>query len=87
MTEWNWDVAKEVWFEEGMEEGREQGREEGREEGREQGRGQGLKAAKKEDARNALAKGFTPEIISEITGLDVETIRQLSTQQAETPEN
>jgi predicted transposase/invertase (TIGR01784 family) len=60
MTEWNWDDAKEVWFEEGREEG--------------------LKTAKKEDARNALAKGFTPEIISEITGLDVETVRQLSIQ-------
>jgi hypothetical protein len=65
MTEWNWDDAKEVWFEEGREEGLEEG----------------LKTAKKEDARNALAKGFTPEIISEITGLDIETVRQLSMQQ------
>jgi hypothetical protein len=45
---------------------------------RAEGREEGLEAAKKEDARNALAKGFTPEIISEITGLDVEAILQLS---------
>ncbi|MDR2305225.1 MAG: Rpn family recombination-promoting nuclease/putative transposase [Treponema sp.] len=30
MTEWNWDDAKEVWFEEGMEKGMEKGMEEGR---------------------------------------------------------
>ena len=29
MTEWNWDDAKEVWFEEGLEQGREQGLEQG----------------------------------------------------------
>jgi predicted transposase/invertase (TIGR01784 family) len=65
MTEWNWDDAFAVQRAEGREEGREEGQE----------------AAKKEDARNALAKGFSPEIISEITGLDVETIRQLSVRQ------
>jgi flagellar biosynthesis/type III secretory pathway protein FliH len=36
LTEWNWDDAKEVWFEEGREEGLAEGREEGLAEGREE---------------------------------------------------
>jgi hypothetical protein len=56
-TEWNWEDALAVRFEEGKEEGREEGRE--------------------EIARNALAKGLTPDILREITGLDIETIRNI----------
>jgi hypothetical protein len=55
-TEWNWDDAKVVWYNEGREEGRE------------------------EIARNALAKGMSPEAVSEITGLDAETIKKLAGQ-------
>jgi hypothetical protein len=61
-TEWNWDDALAVRFEEGLEEGREKGREKGRE----------------EIARNALAKGLPLDIIGEITGLDIETIRNIT---------
>jgi predicted transposase/invertase (TIGR01784 family) len=57
-TEWNWDDALAVRFEEGREEGIEKGRE--------------------EIARNALAKGLPPDIIGEITGLDIETIRHIA---------
>jgi predicted transposase/invertase (TIGR01784 family) len=64
-TEWNWDDALAVRFEEGVEEGIEKGMEKGIEKGRE------------EIARNALAKGLPPEIIGEITGLDIETIRHI----------
>jgi predicted transposase YdaD len=53
-TEWNWDDALAVRFEEGREEGRE------------------------EIARNALAKGLPPDIIREITGLDIEAIRNIA---------
>ena len=53
-TEWNPELAKEVWYEEGMEKGRE------------------------EIARNALVKGLPIEIICDITGLDVETIKKLN---------
>ena len=35
MTEWNWDDAKQVWFEEGIEEGIEQGVVKGRKKERE----------------------------------------------------
>ena len=60
-TEWNWDDALAVRFEEGREEGWEKGQEEGRE----------------KIARNALAKGLPLDIIREITGLDIETIRNI----------
>jgi hypothetical protein len=53
-TEWNWDDALAVRYEEGREEGRE------------------------EIARNALAKGLPPDIIGEITCLDIETIRHIA---------
>ena len=58
MTEWNWDDALAVRFEEGLEEGREEGLE--------------------EVARNALAQGIPIDVIKTITGLNVETIKNLS---------
>jgi hypothetical protein len=57
-TEWNWDDALAVRFEEGMEEGMEKGRE--------------------EIARNALMEGLSTETIQKITGLDIETIRNIA---------
>jgi predicted transposase/invertase (TIGR01784 family) len=57
LTEWNWDDALDVRFEEGCEEG-------------------GNKKAE-EIARNALAKNIPIETVMEITGLDIETIRNL----------
>jgi predicted transposase YdaD len=65
-TEWNWDEALEVRFNEGWEGGLEKGIEEGWEKGRE------------EIARNALSRGMSPEAVSEIAGLDIETIRRLA---------
>jgi predicted transposase/invertase (TIGR01784 family) len=64
-TEWNWDDALAVRFEEGLEEGLEKGREE-------------MEKGREEIARNALAKGLSPDIIREITGLDIETIRNIA---------
>jgi hypothetical protein len=37
-----------------------------------------LQEGLKKTARNALAKGFSVDIVREITGLDMETIVQLS---------
>ena len=54
---------------EGFTQGLTQGREEGREEGKEK--------EKIEIARNALAEGLAPEIVSKITGLSEETIKEL----------
>jgi predicted transposase/invertase (TIGR01784 family) len=63
MTEWNWDDALAVRYEEGHEDGE----------------AKGLETAKINIARNLLAKGSTPEFVSEITGLDMDTIEGLRT--------
>jgi hypothetical protein len=52
-TEWNWDDALAVRYEEGREQGRE------------------------EIAKNALDKGIPIDTVSEITGLDIETINRI----------
>jgi hypothetical protein len=57
ITEWNWDDALAVRFEEGLEEGMEKSRE--------------------DIARNALIKGLPLDVIHDITGLDIETIKSL----------
>ena len=85
MTEWNWDDALAVRYEEGHDDGWDEGRVEGLEEGIEKGREEGLEEGiekgrcneKLEIARNLLAKGSTPEFVSEITGLDMDTIEGL----------
>jgi flagellar biosynthesis/type III secretory pathway protein FliH len=61
MTEWNWDDALAVRYEEGMEQGREEGLEEGR----------------MIIARNLLFKGCMPEFVQEITGLSMDEIAKL----------
>ena len=76
MTEWNWDDALAVRFEEGIEEGLEKGREEGLE----KGRGEGLEKGREEIARNALREGSSIEFVKRITGLDDGTIRKLQGQ-------
>ena len=64
-AEWNQEDALAVRYEEGREEGIEQGIE--------QGIGQGIEKT----ARNALAQGFSFEVIQSLTGLDLETIKRL----------
>ena len=61
LEEWNIEDAKVVWREEGLEEGLEKG----------------LNKGKIEIARNALAEGFTHEVVQKITGLSEETIKEL----------
>jgi len=53
MTEWNWDDALAVRYEEGLEKGRE------------------------EIARNALAEGLSFDFVHKITGLDMETLKNI----------
>ena len=65
MTEFNLEDAQKVWYEEGMEEGWEKGREEGK------------NKASFEIVQNALAKGLPIDVISDITGLDINTIKTL----------
>jgi predicted transposase/invertase (TIGR01784 family) len=61
-AEWNQEEALEYRYEEGRNEGRREGRNEGR----------------KDDARRAIAKGLSLDLVSDITGLPIETIQSLS---------
>ena len=61
LTEWNTEEAKVVWREEALEEGLVKGRAEGL----------------VEVAKNALAEGASVEFVKKITGLDLETIKNL----------
>ena len=65
MTEWNWDDALAVRFEEGKEDGLEQGLE------------QGHADEKLQIARNLLTEGSTPEFVQKITGLDMNAIKNI----------
>jgi predicted transposase/invertase (TIGR01784 family) len=79
MTEWNWDDALAVRYEEGIERGLNQGREEGLEQGREEGLEEGLEQGRKEKliiARNLLAEGSTSEFVQKITGLSLDEIER-----------
>jgi len=65
LTEWNQDEAIEV------------AREEGREDGLEEGMEKGMEEEKLIIAKNLLSKGSTLEFVHEITGLSLETIKEL----------
>jgi predicted transposase/invertase (TIGR01784 family) len=65
ITEWSLDEAKEVWFEEGVEKGMEKGVEKGVE----------------KTALNALAKGYSPGQVCDITGLDMEAVMKIQADQ------
>jgi flagellar biosynthesis/type III secretory pathway protein FliH len=58
LTEWNWDDAKQVWFEEGMEEGLEKGMEEGLEKGRLEGMEEGLEKGMEEGLEKGRLEGM-----------------------------
>ena len=52
-------------------------REEAREEGREEGRAEGWGKGREDVARKALVEGVSVDLISKITGLDIEIIKTL----------
>ena len=88
-TEWNWEDALAVRFEEGMERGIEQGFDQGMERGIEQGMAEGMERGIEQGfdqgreegigdvARKLRAMGIPAEQISAATGLDIETIESL----------
>jgi flagellar biosynthesis/type III secretory pathway protein FliH len=80
-TEFNMDVAKKIWREEGVEEGIEKGIERGiergREQGREEGMGIGMEKGIEKAAKAALAKGLSMSDVADITGLGEEALRKL----------
>ncbi|MCL2137667.1 MAG: hypothetical protein FWH40_09190, partial [Coriobacteriia bacterium] len=61
----------------GIEQGRNEGREEGRNEGRAEGRNEGRAEKGLSIAKSALAKGLSPELVAEITGLDLASVKEL----------
>ncbi len=77
LTEWNWDDALAVRFEEGIEQGMIQGIEQGMIQGIEQGREEGIEQGMEKTARNALEEGLPIDIIQKITGLDTDIIRHI----------
>ena len=62
---------------EGLAEGRAKGLAEGRAEGHAKGLAEGEKNKTIEIANNAIAMGFSPEQIQKMTGLSLETIKEL----------
>jgi predicted transposase YdaD len=60
-AEWNWDDAMAF----------------ARKEAREDGIEEGMEKERLEIARNLLAEGAAPEFIQKVTGLDMETIKNL----------
>jgi predicted transposase/invertase (TIGR01784 family) len=81
-TEWNLEDALAVRFQEGVEAGFQMGYQAGLQEGMQEGLQEGLQEARQEVdeefARNALAQGIPLEVVSKISGMDIETIRRLS---------
>ena len=70
-------VNKEEAFEEGKEEGLQQGLKQGLKQGIEQGIERGSLKEKNEIARNMLKENINIEIISKVTGLNIEQIKKL----------
>ena len=70
-------IGREEGLAEGRAEGRALGREEGRAEGLAEGLAEGEAAARLEDARRFKELGVAVDIISQATGLSVETIEGL----------
>lgn len=62
-------------------EGEEHGLQKGMQKGIQEGRKEGKQESREEIARNALSKGLSIELIRDITGLDIETINNLATNQ------
>ncbi|MCL1991920.1 MAG: hypothetical protein FWG66_03115, partial [Spirochaetes bacterium] len=78
LGKWNMEDAlaesrEEAW-EEGLEEGEARGREAGQAIGREEGAARALEST----AKNALAQGLPADMVSKITGLDIETINSFA---------
>jgi predicted transposase YdaD len=74
MTEWNWDDALAVRFEEGLEKGLEEGLERGLEKGMEEG----LEKGQEETVKNLLDFGMEAEQISRALKIPLETVLRYS---------
>ena len=64
-------------WETGMEKGLQEGREQGMKQGMQQGLQQGIRQERQDIVFRMLEKGMDPEVIADLTGTDVEEIREL----------
>ena len=71
------NYARDIATERGMRKGMKKGLQEGRQVGIQEGRAEGLQEGIEAVARNALAQGASLDFVQKITGLDMETIKQL----------
>ena len=60
-----------------MEKGLQEGREQGMKQGMQQGLQQGIRQERQDIVFRMLEKGMDPEVIADLTGTDVEEIREL----------
>jgi predicted transposase/invertase (TIGR01784 family) len=63
---------------EGIREGVQKGIQKGIQKGRQKGKQEGRAERDLEVARKALSEGFSPDVVQKITGLDIETIKNLA---------
>lgn len=76
-----WETGMEKGLQEGMEKGLQEGMEKGLQEGREQGMKQGLQQGIRQERQDIvfrmLEKGMDPEMIADLTGMNIEEIQKL----------
>lgn len=69
--------AWETGMEKGLQEGMEKGLQEGREQGMKQGLQQGIRQERQDIVFRMLEKGMDPEMIADLTGMNIEEIQKL----------
>ncbi len=70
-------TALEKFRNQGVEEGKREGIEEGKREGIEEGKRVGLQEGKKEVVRTGISKGYSTEVIMDLTGLTEAQVEQI----------
>lgn len=72
-----WETGMEKGLQEGMEKGLQEGREQGMKQGMRQGLQQGIRQERQDIVFRMLEKGMDPEMIADLTGMNIEEIQKL----------
>ena len=72
-----WETGMEKGLQEGMEKGLQEGREQGMKQGMQQGLQQGIRQERQDIVFRMLEKGMDPEMIADLTGMNIEEIQKL----------
>lgn len=72
-----WETGMEKGLQEGMEKGLQEGREQGMKQGMQQGLQQGIRQERQDIVFRMLEKGMDPEMITDLTGMNIEEIQKL----------